>query len=101
VAAATPAPPNTKAAPLVVVPPGVLYVCVVEHQGNTEQTTIDLSPQLAQLCGKNPEMGPCQYQRETCRRGGGRVFAADGREITRAIEAEYDKRVMRVRLRGD
>jgi hypothetical protein len=46
-------------------------------------------------------MGPCQYEREVCRRSGGRVIAADGKEITKATEAEYDRKVMRVRFRGD
>jgi hypothetical protein len=40
-------------------------------------------------------------KREGCRRNNGRVYAADGKEITRATEAEYDKKVMRVRFRGD
>ena len=31
----------------------------------------------------------------------GRVFAADGKEITPRIEAEYDKRVYRVQYRGN
>jgi hypothetical protein len=46
-------------------------------------------------------MGPCQYERDACRRSGGRVFAADGSEITRSVEDEYDKRVMRIRLRSN
>ena len=43
-------------------------------------------------------MGPCQNARYACRRSGGRVYAADGGEVTQADEAEYDKRVMRVRV---
>ena len=42
-----------------------------------------------------------QYEREVCRRSGGRVFTADNVEISRATEAEYDKKVLRVRLRAD
>jgi len=80
---------------------GTLYVCVVETKGERKQTAIEFAPKVAELCRKNPEMGPCQYERETCRRSGGRVFTADGTEITRATEAEYDKRVMRVRFRAD
>ena len=84
------------------VPPGTLYVCVVESKrGERQQTAIEFAPKLAELCRKNPEMGPCQYERETCRRSGGRVFTVDGTEITRVTEAEYDKRVMRVRFRAD
>ena len=56
---------------------------------------------LALLCRKHPEMGPCQYERNNCRASGGRVFAADGVEITMATEAEYDKKVMRVRFRAN
>ena len=36
--------------------------------------------------------------RNACRRSGGRVYAADGSEVTQADEAEYDKKVMRVRV---
>jgi len=49
---------------------------------------------------KHPEMGVCQYEREACRASGGRVFDARGTEITKQIEAEYDKKVMRVRFRA-
>ena len=44
------------------------------------------------------EMGPCQNARNACRRNGGRVYAADGSEVTQADEAEYDKKVTRVRV---
>lgn len=83
------------------VPAGTLYVCVVESKAERQQTAIEFAPKVAELCRKNPEMGPCQYERETCRRSGGRVFTTDGAEITRAAEAQYDKRVMRVRFRAD
>jgi hypothetical protein len=56
---------------------------------------------VGKLCGKHPEMGPCQYERNNCRASGGRVFAANGVEITKATEAEYDKKVMRVRFRAN
>ncbi|MDQ2963896.1 MAG: hypothetical protein M3R31_12180 [Pseudomonadota bacterium] len=46
-------------------------------------------------------MGPCQYEREACRRSGGRVFAADGKEITKQTEAEYDQRVLRVKINSN
>ena len=46
-------------------------------------------------------MGPCQYERNLCRGGGGRVYAPDGTEITMATEAEYDKKVMRVRFKSN
>jgi hypothetical protein len=35
------------------------------------------------------------------RQFGGRALTADGTEITRETEAEYDNRVMGIRLRGD
>ena len=53
------------------------------------------------LCRKHPEMGPCQYERNACRKKGGRVFAADGTEITLATEAEYDKKVRRVTFKAN
>ena len=84
------------------VPPGTQYVCVSQALGaEAHQTAISFSPKVAALCRKHPEMGPCQYEREVCRRSGGRVFTADSIEISRATEAEYDKKVFRVRLRAD
>jgi len=97
----TPGAAKAPATSSVAVLPGTLYICVVESKGERQQTAIEFAPKVAELCRKNPEMGPCQYERETCRRSGGRVFTADGSEITRAIEAEYDKKVMRVRFRAD
>ena len=46
-------------------------------------------------------MGPCQYERDMCRRIGGRVYTPDGVEITLQTEAEYDKKVMRVRFKAN
>jgi hypothetical protein len=97
----TPGAANAPATSSATVPPGTLYICVVESKGERQQTAIEFAPKVADLCRKNPEMGPCQYERETCRRSGGRVFAADGTEITRVTEAEYDKKVMRARFRAD
>jgi hypothetical protein len=93
----TPAPPLAP----VVVPANTLYVCVVDAQGVRQQTAIEFTPKIGALCGKHPEMGPCQYERNVCRRSGGRVFAANGVEITQLIETDYDKRVLRVVFRGD
>ena len=94
-----PAPvlPPTK----IVVPPGTLYVCVTSSKGQQQQTAIEFAPKVGKLCSKHPEMGPCQYERNNCRKSGGRVFAANGSEITMATEAEYDKKVMRVRFRAN
>jgi len=83
------------------VPAGAQYVCVVEKDGRREQTTIQFGAKVAAMCQKHPEMGPCQYERNLCRRSGGRVYAAPGVEITMATEAEYDKKVMRVRFRAN
>ena len=104
-----PAPPvaaspvNPPAAPTLAIaaPPGALYVCVRGAGAQLRQTAIEFAPGVGDLCRKHPEMGPCQYERDACRRSGGRVFAADGSEITRSIEDEYDKRVMRIRLRSN
>jgi hypothetical protein len=46
-------------------------------------------------------MGPCQYERDLCRRSGGRVFASNGLEITQHVEDEYDRKVLRVRFRAN
>ena len=102
---AAPAPEGPPTAPppvvLVEAAPGAIYVCVTALAGQTRQTPIAFSPQVAELCRKAPEMGPCQYERAVCRRTGGRVFAVDGTEITLQTEAEYDRRVMRVRMKSN
>jgi len=110
---ATPPPPGTSApqasavapaavprlpASAIVIPPGALYVCVSESGGTSRQTGIAYEGKIDALCRKHPEMGPCQYERNACRRGGGRVYAADGTEITLATEAEYDRKVWRVQF---
>lgn len=110
----TPAPSGvapTSPVPSVVAPPvalvplpiptNILYMCLTEIVGQRQQTAIEFVLKFGELCRRNPEMSPCQYEREVCRRAGGRVFAADGSEITRLTEAEYDKRVLRVRFRAD
>jgi len=85
------------------VPEDAVYVCVVDDtQGQRRQTVIDFpSPQVKELCRKNPEMGPCKYERDACRRSGGRVYAAGGIEITAQTETDYDKKVLRVRLKSN
>jgi hypothetical protein len=95
-------PPAEVAVPAVpiVIPPGAIYVCVAETGGARQTTAIDFAPKV-NLCAKNPEMGPCQYERNVCRKSGGRVYAANGAEITMQTEAEYDKKVMRVRLKSN
>ena len=103
-----PAPPETSPgvlvpapAPTIVLPANAQYVCLTEAGGQRKQTVIEFSPKVAGLCLKHPEMGPCQYERNACRHSGGRVFAAEGKEITMATEAEYDKKVMRIRLKSN
>ena len=80
----------------IVIPPNTQYVCVRETNGERQQTSIEFSTKVANLCWKHPEMGPCKYERDICRRSNGRIYAANGVEITKQTEAEYDKRVMRV-----
>lgn len=99
VAPVAPIPPPT-ALPGIV-PAGSIYVCVSETGGVRQQTAIEFAPKVGTLCAKHPEMGPCQYERDICRRSGGRVYAADGVEITLRTEAEYDKKVMRVRFKAN
>lgn len=102
-AAAPPASPAPSAGALaaVTLPDGAQYVCVADRGGTRQQTTIEFVPKVADLCRRHPEMGPCQYERNLCRRSGGRVFAANGVEITMQTEAEYDKKVMRVRFQAN
>jgi len=85
----------------VVVPPDAIYVCVSESAGVRQQTAIEFAPKVGAMCAQHPEMGPCQYERNACRRSGGRVYAAGGVEITQAAEAEYDRKVMRVRFKAN
>ena len=100
--APSPATTDTSAAPLIVkVPPDAIYVCVSKAEGQQKQVVIEFDAKVGAVCRKNPEMGPCQYEREICRKSGGRVFAQNGSEITLATEAEYDKKVMRVRFRAN
>ncbi len=100
-AASAVAPASAVAALPIVVPPGAVYVCVSEANGARQTTVIEFAPKVHDLCTKNPEMGPCQYERNVCRGSGGRVYAANGVEITKQTEAEYDKKVMRVRLKSN
>jgi hypothetical protein len=88
-------------APLIVVPADTLYVCVADTGGQRTQTSIAFDQKVGDLCRRHPEMGPCQYVRDQCRRSGGRVYAANGTEITRQTEDEYDKKVLRVRFKAN
>ena len=78
-------------------PPGPLYTCDVAGTRNA----IEYAENVERLCRRHPEMGPCQYERDACRRGGGRVFTAKGDEVTPAVEAAYDEKVRRVRFQAD
>jgi hypothetical protein len=80
------------------IPTGAVYACVTGSGKARTIRTIDLPEKAASLCRRHTEMGPCQSARNACRNSGGRVYAADGTEITRIDEAEYDKKVMRVRV---
>lgn len=92
--------PGGPTAPIAL-PPATLYVCVTESAGQRKQTAIEFAPKVGALCQRHPEMGPCQYERDLCRNRGGRVFAANGQEITRQLEDEYDRKVLRVRFRAN
>ena len=99
-------PLETLQPPVVAASPGAaasnaLYVCMTDSTGGRKQTAIEFAPNVAALCTRHPEMGPCQYERQQCRSRGGRVFTANGQEITRAIEDAYDRKVMRVRFRAN
>jgi hypothetical protein len=92
---------DTAPPPAIKVPPDLLYVCVTDVGGERKQVGIEFAPKVHALCKRHPEMGPCQYERNVCRGSGGRVFAANGDEITLATEAEYDRKVLRVRFRAN
>jgi hypothetical protein len=97
-----PVPPTVPPTPVaIVIPSGAIYVCVTEKDSVRQTTAIEFAPKVGDLCTRNPEMGPCQYERNVCRGSGGRVYAANGTEITMQTEAEYDKKVMRVRLKSN
>ena len=78
-------------------PSGPIYVCDVSG----ERTPIEYAANVESLCRQHPEMGPCQYERNACRRRGGRVYTANGEEVTLAVEAEYDRKVRRVTFQSD
>jgi len=80
------------------IPPGAVYVCAAGSGKDRKIAAIELDEKVASLCRRHTEMGPCQNARNACRRTGGRVYAADGGEVTQADEAEYDKKVLRVRV---
>lgn len=104
---APPAPATTLAAApparleAAAIPAGAIYVCASGAGAQRQVTAIQFDPKVGGLCRKHPEMGPCQYERNLCRGSGGRVYAPDGTEITLATEAEYDKKVMRVRFKSN
>ncbi len=80
------------------IPQGAVYVCVTGSGNDRIIEPIEMQANVASLCRRHTEMGPCQSARNACRASGGRVYGADGIEITQADEAEYDKRVTRVRV---
>ena len=80
------------------IPTGAVYVCAAGSGKDRTIAAIALEEKIAALCRRHTEMGPCQNARNACRRSGGGVYAADGSEVTQADEAEYDKKVMRVRV---
>ena len=85
----------------IVVPPNTQYVCVTGGNGERQQGSIEFPKEVADLCKRHPEMGPCKYERDACRRSNGRVYAANGVESTKQTEAEYDRRVMRVEFKSN
>ena len=80
------------------IPTGAVYVCATGSGKDRTIAAIELEEKVAALCRRHSEMGPCQSARNACRRSGGRVYAANGSEITQGDEAEYDKKVMRMRV---
>jgi hypothetical protein len=96
------ATPGAPSSPPVVLPAmdlqaGPIYACDVAGAS----TPIVYADNVETLCRRHPEMGVCQYERDQCRARGGRVYTAKGDEVSLAVEAEYDKRVHRVRFQAD
>ena len=82
-----------------VTPAGITrYECVKGKSGQETRAAIMFPEQSGRICARFPAMGPCQYERSTCRASGGRVIRFDGVEITKEVEHEYDKQVQRFRL---
>jgi hypothetical protein len=101
-----PAPPVQEAGPPPVppvdaIPQKALYLCAKLVKGEITRTAIEFIPKVERVCRRHPEMWPCQYERNACRSNGGKVYTSEGEEITLATEAEYDKKVYRVRFRAD
>jgi hypothetical protein len=92
-----PPPAAAVALPRMDLPPGPIYRCVVAGAS----AVLALPENIEGLCRRHPEMGPCQFEREACRQRGGLVLTSLGEEVTPRVEAEYDKRVQRVRFQAD
>src|SRR5215211_7295956 len=74
---AQPVPPTQEGGPtppampsIASIPPRTLYVCSKLVKGEISQTAIEFIPKVDSLCRRHPEMLPCQYERDICRRGG-------------------------------
>jgi hypothetical protein len=80
------------------IPAVAVFVCAAGSGKDRTIATIELEEKVAALCRRHTEMGPCQNARNACRKSGGRVYAADGSEITQSDEIEYDKKVIRMRV---
>lgn len=92
---ATPSAAEIATAPSTTPPGTTRYQCV---RGGGDAKPIEFPESSGRICARFPAMGPCQYQRDACRRDGGRVIRFDGIEITTDVEREYDKQVQRFRL---
>ena len=78
-------------------PPGPIYVCDVA--GVRTPIEYPENVEVAVPAASRDEL--CQFERNACRRGGGRVYTANGEEVTPAVEAEYDRKVRRVTFQSD
>jgi hypothetical protein len=94
-------PPGPAAEAAAAATTGPLYFCAQVEGSAAQRKTITFTPEVEALCRKAPEMGPCKYERDACRRQGGRVQTADGSEITPQTETEYDRRVLRIRMKSN
>lgn len=90
-------PPPAVALPSMQLAVGPIYLCDI----GGARTPIEFPGNVESLCRRHPEMGPCQYERNACRRRGGRVYTSNGEEVTAIVEAEYDRAVRRVTFQSD
>ena len=81
-------------------PAGPLYVCVTETGGVRREAPIEFPPNVGALCAKHPEMEPSGIRAQRLpEQRWARLRRRRGRNWTLQMEAEYDWKVIRVRIK--